>query len=92
MPDRLADLRNLGPASEEQLRAVGIETPEHLDAIGSVEAFVRLKQTYGSAVTLVFLYALEGALLDVHWNELPPGVKTERVREAKARLQGGTGA
>jgi DNA transformation protein len=25
----------------------------------------------------VLLYAIEGALLDVHWNDLPPGHKAE---------------
>lgn len=79
MSERLRDLRNLGPATEEQLTAVGITTPEELSDIGSVEAYRRLKARYGSKVTLVFLYALEGALLDLHWNRLPPEVKDEIV-------------
>lgn len=32
--------------------------------------------------SLVGLYALYGALVDVHWNELPPEVKQGLRREA----------
>lgn len=76
---RLADMMNLGPATEEYLRAVGIETPEQLSEIGSVDAYRRLKERFPRQVNLLFLYAMEGALLDIHWNALPPEVKDEIV-------------
>ena len=52
--------------------------------MGSVEAYRRLKESRPREVTRVALYALEGALMGAHWNELPPEIKTEIVRAADA--------
>ncbi|NNF57540.1 MAG: TfoX/Sxy family protein [Rhodothermaceae bacterium] len=79
MSDALADLKNLGPRSIEMLGAVGIDTPEALREAGSVLAYKVLKHRFPKAVNLLFLYALEGALTERHWNSFS--------REEKARLQ-----
>lgn len=89
MSERLRDLKNLGPASERQLHEVGITTPEQLAAIGSIEAYLRLKERFGSRVTRVFLRALEGALLDVHWNHLPPEIELELEEAVRSRDRSG---
>ncbi len=81
----LADMRNLGPVSERQLREIGIEGPAALERLGAVAAYRRLKHRFPREVTLVMLYALEGALRDLHWNRLPPGLK-ERLRQEAAAL------
>jgi DNA transformation protein len=78
----ISALKNLGPRSAEQLAAVGITTAEELDAAGSLEAYRRLKAAFPADITLVMLYSLEGALLDCHWNDLPPGVKERLQRDA----------
>ena len=76
---RISDLKNLGPACERWLREVGIESAEQLAEVGSVEAYLRVKEHFPREASLVLLYALEGALLDIHWNALPPEVKAEIV-------------
>ena len=63
-------LRNIGPKSAAWLRQVGLRTGEDLAAVGSVEAFMRVKRA-GFRPSLNLLYALEGALLDCHWQQLP---------------------
>lgn len=73
-PSRLRDLRNLGPASERMLIAAGINTPDELDRVGSVEAYRRAIGAGGHA-SLNFLWSLDAALLDVHWSDLPPDRK-----------------
>ncbi len=78
-------LRNLGPRSWEWLQAIGIESYEDLDAIGSVEARRRLKERFPKRVTAVLLYALGGALLDLPWNDLPPEV-VDRLDGAVGRV------
>ena len=88
-------LRNLGPLSREWLRAVGIESPEDLEAVGAVEAWRRVKERFPGRVTIVLLYGLEGALLGLPWNHLPPEV-VERLNDAvgrttPARRRPGTG-
>ena len=74
-PGAIEGLRNLGPRTQQQLRAVGIETVAALRRIGPVEAYLRLKAREPRRVTLVMLYALYGALTGTHWNALPAAVK-----------------
>ncbi|GGD32947.1 TfoX/Sxy family protein [Pseudoxanthomonas indica] len=69
-------LRNIGPKSAAWLRQVGLRTQEDLVAVGSVEAFVRVKRA-GFRPSLNLLYALEGALLDCHWQQLPEARRGE---------------
>jgi len=84
MNNDLTSLKNIGPASASQLRDVGIETAAHLRKIGALDAYRRLKHAFPRHVSLVMLYALEGALRDCHWNRLPPGVK-DRLKQAASR-------
>ena len=86
-PGAIEGLRNLGPRTQQQLRAVGIETVAALRRIGPVEAYLRLKAREPRRVTLVMLYALYGALTGTHWNALPEEVKARlkaEVQEAGA--------
>lgn len=69
-------LRNIGPKSAAWLRQVGLRTGEDLAAVGSVEAFMRVKRA-GFRPSLNLLYALEGALLDCHWQQLPEHRRSE---------------
>jgi DNA transformation protein len=69
-------MRNIGPKSSAWLRQVGLRTQEELAALGSVEAFMRVKRA-GFRPSLNLLYALEGALLDCHWQQLPEDRRAE---------------
>ena len=66
--------RNIGEVGERWLASIGVTTLTELARMGSVEAYRRIKAKYGNA-NIIALYALEGALLDMPWNELPPEVK-----------------
>jgi DNA transformation protein len=70
MNDELLHLRNLGKTSAQWLHAVGIHTASDLRRLGAVDAY-RAVKTRGFRASKVLLYAIEGALLDMHWNELP---------------------
>ncbi|WP_086929723.1 TfoX/Sxy family protein [Agarilytica rhodophyticola] len=78
----LLGLKNLGMASVNILNAVGVNSYEDLSEIGAVEAFCRIKAR-GIHVSKVMLYALQGALMDVHWNDLTPDLKAQLVAEAE---------
>ena len=69
-------LRNIGPKSAAWLRQVGLRTQEDLESVGAVEAFIRVKRA-GFRPSLNLLYALEGALLDCHWQQLPEARRGE---------------
>ncbi len=83
----LSSLRNIGARSAQWLRSVGIQSAEELEALGALRAYQRVKAAYPHQVTLNMLYALEGALLDLPWNELPPDLKT-RLRDALDLTEG----
>ncbi len=74
----LLQRKNLGVASVNILRAIGVSSYSELKDIGSVEAYRRIKAR-GINVSKVMLYALEGALIDVHWKDLPPNAKARLV-------------
>jgi len=76
-------LRNIGPKSAAWLRQVGLRSREDLEAVGAVEAFMRVKRA-GFKPSLNLLYALEGALLDCHWQVVPESRRTELVLAADA--------
>ena len=65
----LKEQKNLGAASVNILQSIGIQTLEDLRQIGSVNAYLKIKAR-GIKVSKVMLYALEGALLDIHWKQL----------------------
>jgi len=64
-----AQLANLGPKSEKMLVAAGITSFEQLRKLGSVAAYSMVKRT-GSNASLNLLWALEGALTGIHWQEV----------------------
>jgi len=80
-----AKLRNIGPKSAAWLRQVGLRTREDLAAVGTVEAFMRVKRA-GFKPTLNLLYAIEGALLDCHWQNVPEERRHELVLAADAAI------
>lgn len=69
MPESICDLRNLGPKSVQMLRQAGIATPEALRALGAVEAFIKVQRS-GAKPTLNLLWALEGAIREISWQEV----------------------
>ncbi len=79
----LTDLKNIGRTSAARLESVGVCTAQDLSNLGAVESYRRVKSAYPDKVTLVMLYALQGALLDLHWNDLPPGMKESLKKQAR---------
>ncbi len=78
-------LRNIGPKSSAWLRQVGLHTREDLAEAGTVGAFMRVKRA-GFKPTLNLLYAIEGALLDCHWQEVPDARRHALVDAAEAAI------
>jgi DNA transformation protein len=71
----MTPLKNIGPKSRSWLHNIGIDTLEDLEALGAVETYRRLKLARPTEVSLNMLWALQGALLNIHWNALPPDMK-----------------
>lgn len=80
--NELLGLKNLGMASVNILHAIGVNTYDDLNRMGAVEAYLRIKNR-GIHVSKVMLYALQGALMDVHWNDLSPELKAQLLNEVE---------
>jgi DNA transformation protein len=85
MQSDLLTLKNLGNTSVNWLHAIGIHTRDELAQIGPVQAYNRIRER-GIKVSKVLLYALQAALLDVHWSELDADLKQKLVDAAERSL------
>ncbi len=75
----LAALKNLGEKTAQWLLDAGVRTKSELAKLGAIEVCRRMLQA-GHPVSVVAAYAIEGALTDTHWNEIPPSKKLELQR------------
>ena len=72
----LASLKNIGTEMARKLQSVDINSAEDLIAIGSKEAFFRLKVRYPK-IWLVCVYVLQGAIENVDYNRLSEETKAD---------------
>lgn len=81
----LRKAKNIGTTIEKCLNEVGVFTLADLAEMTSVEAFKRIREHHPEKTIPVcyYLYSLEGALLNLHWNDIPPELK----EELKARIK-----
>jgi len=79
----ISTLPGIGPVTQGRLEEAGLRTVSDLRAIGSVEAYRRLKFMLPRHVSLNALYGLEAALRGCHWLDLPQDVKAALQREAR---------
>ena len=73
----LTDLPNIGPVLAENLKKIGVETPEALWEMGAEEAWLRIRLNVDGGACLHQLQALAGAAAGVPKKELPPERKAE---------------
>lgn len=75
-------LKNLGPESTKWLGSIGITTKKDLEQHTIPEVYWKLKKK-GYRVSKVMLYALYGALHDMHWLAVPKKEKDRLVQEVE---------
>jgi len=93
--DLAKQLRNVGPKLAAKLVEAGIDTPEKLKQIGAKKAFQKLYPTgdsYGD-FNAAYLYALEGAIRNCDWLDIPEKIKQEykgyaQNLQTKKRIEG----
>ena len=73
----IAQLKNLSLASAERLHSVGMATREKLREIGAASAYSTVKQSFPLDTSLVLLWALQGALMEIHWQKVPNEIKQQ---------------
>ncbi len=78
----LAALRNVGPTIERRLNAIGIHSREDLHRIGPAQAYLKMQAKASSVLPVCYyLYSLEGALTDRHWDDVPTATKALLLKE-----------
>lgn len=82
MQDELLELKNLGKTSVRWLHAIGVNRREQLAERGAVGIYQAVRAR-GFNANRVLLYALQGALMDVHWNDLDPELKSKLLAQAE---------
>ncbi len=69
---KLTELPNIGPVLADNLKKVGVETPEALRSLGAEEVWLRIRLQVDAGACLHQLQALAGAEAGVPKKELPP--------------------
>ncbi|AWZ00592.1 MAG: TfoX/Sxy family protein [Rhodobiaceae bacterium] len=73
----VGQLKNIGPTVARRLMEIGVITRQDLEAVGPAAAYRHISANHPGKHLPVcyYLYSLEGALRDQHWNEIPEEVK-----------------
>lgn len=72
----LTSMTNIGKEMARKLTAIGVNSPEELSKLGTKQSFKKLKEAY-LQVWLVHLYAMEGAIRNIDFNDLSNDTKKD---------------
>jgi len=78
--NKLSSLKNIGPQSEKWLNQIDINTKQDIEKLGPVNIY-NILRIQDFPVNRLLVYALQGAILNIHWNALPPEVKEKLDKE-----------
>ncbi len=75
----LVKLKNIGETSVEKLLDIGISSREQIEELGAVAVYKRLRERY--PVSMTMLWALQGALLDLPYYQIPREIRDALIEE-----------
>lgn len=69
--------RNIGPTIEKHLNTIGVNSLKDLIKLTPIKAYKKIcKSNPGKTFPVCYyLYSLQGAIMDIHWNDLPEEIK-----------------
>jgi Uncharacterized conserved protein len=82
----LSKAKNIGKTIEKRLNEIGVFSLADLAEMTPTEAFKRIRMNYPEKTIPVcyYLFSLEGALLNLHWNDLPAELKAKLKKGVKS--------
>jgi DNA transformation protein and related proteins len=80
------ELSNIGPKTATWLESIEIKTLEDIEELGVIEVYQRLKLAYPEKVSLNALWALQGVVLDIPWNQLPESMKEDLKQQLQTEV------
>jgi DNA transformation protein len=77
--NNLKAAKNIGATIEKHLNEIGVFTLADLAHMTPVKAYqsIRRKNPGKTFPVCYYLYSLQGALLDLHWDDLPTELKAD---------------
>ena len=80
---KLTELKNIGGMTAQWLKDVGVDSVERLLEQDTFEIWKEMKRIHPKEVTINALWAIEGAILDLDWKDLPPKRKQHLLGQVK---------
>ena len=76
---QLSACKNLGPTIRKNLSLIGVNTYAELQKRGPVLIYTQLRDQFPETIWPVcyYLFSIEGALTDTHWDDIPEKRKDE---------------
>ncbi len=81
----ISEMINLGPQSVAWLNELGIQDEEDLRKHDILDVYLEIKARHPRKATLMMLWALQGALLDINCLYLPNEIKDQLKKELAER-------
>ncbi len=82
---QLSSLQNIGKNVEQRLNDIGIFNLEDLKRLGAAEAYKRMKvQSQKTLPFCYYLYSLQGAIMETHWDTIPEIIKEKLKKDVTA--------
>jgi len=80
----LKGAKNIGSMIIKRLNEIGVYSLADLAELSPVKAYKKICEQNPDKTFPVcyYLYSLEGALLDLHWDELPKNLKIDLLKQA----------
>jgi DNA transformation protein and related proteins len=88
LANNLKGAKNIGATIEKCLNEIGVFSLVDLAQITPVKAYQSIcKQNPNKTFPVCYyLYSLQGALLDLHWDDLPSDLKSELKKQAVKKI------
>ena len=83
MKNNLKGAKNIGATIEKRLNEIGVFSLADLAEMTPVNAYKNIcKENPNKTIPICYyLYSLQGALLDLHWNKIPEELKKELLKQ-----------
>lgn len=87
LSNNLKGAKNIGATIEKRLNEIGVFSLADLAQMTPVKAYQSIcKQNPDKTFPICYyLYSLQGALLDLHWDDLPTELKTELRKQVEKK-------
>ena len=84
LKNSIKNAKNIGATIEKRLNKIGVFSLADLAETTPVKAYQKICECHPekSIPVCYYLYSFQGALLDLHWNDLPNDLKNELLEKA----------